>query len=278
MFTIKSLTAIAAKRMLVPMAAGLTMFFDSCSKDDSTAPVTMDDEVLVAPNQAGFVKQPALWSVKTLTGSRASEAGGINPQYLLYTSSSYNKHTSSKWPVIIFLHGIGERGINIDMIKKVGLPKKIGKQTDFMFLVIAPQCKPDTWWDIRSLNALYAEVIEKYNVDPQRIYLTGLSMGGYGAWDWAMLNPEKFAAVAPICGGADYLNKAANMKNVPAWTFHNTDDPTVGVENTREIVSVLRKAGNTKVKFTETPTGGHDAWTKAYNNADLYSWFKSYRK
>lgn len=278
MFTIKSMTAIAVKRMFVPMAAGLTMFFASCSKEDSTAPITTDDEVLVAPNQAGFVKQPALWSVKTLTGSRASEAGGINPQYLLYTTSTYNTHTSSKWPVIIFLHGIGERGTNINVVKNVGLPKKIGKQTDFMFLVIAPQCKPDTWWDIRSLNALYAEVIEKYNVDPQRIYLTGLSMGGYGAWDWAMLNPEKFAAVAPICGGADYLDKAANMKNVPAWTFHNADDPTVGVENTREIVRVLRNAGNTRVKYTENPTGGHDAWTKAYANNDLYSWFKSYRK
>ncbi|UYQ93460.1 hypothetical protein MKQ68_25680 [Chitinophaga horti] len=275
MITIKSKAAIAANVKTLALFAGL-LTFASCSKEDTTEKITNDNEVLVAPNESGFVKQSPLWSVKTLTNP--SKAGGINPQYLLYTASTYNTHTSSKWPVIIFLHGVGERGSNINQIRNVGLPRKIGNQTDFMFLVVAPQCKANTWWDIPSLNALYAEIIARYNVDPKRIYLTGLSMGGYGTWDWAMLNPEKFAAVAPICGGADYLDKVANMKNVPTWTFHNVDDPTVGVENTREIVAKLRGAGNTRVKYTENPTGGHDAWTKAYANADLYSWFKSYRK
>lgn len=273
MITAKWPAAMAGKTLLSATIAAVCMFFASCSKEDSEK-LSNDNKLLVAPNQAGFVKQAPLWSVKTISRT----ANGINPQYLLYTASTYNTHTSSKWPVIIFLHGVGERGLNINTIKNVGLPKKIGNQTDFMFLVIAPQCKPDTWWDISSLNALYAEVIEKYNVDPSRIYLTGLSMGGYGAWDWAMLNPEKFAAVAPICGGADYFDRVCAMKNIPVWTFHNTNDPTVGVENTREIVAALKNCGNTRVKFTETPTGGHDAWTKAYANNDLYTWFKSYRK
>jgi predicted peptidase len=276
MITIKRPATMLATRKTMALLAGIGLFLASCSKDDATEKLTNDNEVLVAPNEAGFVKQTPLWSVKTL--SNPSKAGGINPQYLLYTSSTYNTHTSSKWPVIIFLHGIGERGNNINTIRNVGLPRKIGNQTDFMFLVVAPQCKPDNWWDIPSLNTLYDELISKYNVDPQRIYLTGLSMGGYGVWDWAMLYPQRFAAVAPICGGADYIDKVANMKDVPVWTFHNADDPTVGVENTREIVAKLRAAGNTRVKYTENPTGGHDAWTKAYNTAELYSWFKTYRK
>ncbi|MCK7559576.1 hypothetical protein MKQ70_33355 [Chitinophaga sedimenti] len=220
-----------------------------------------------------FAQMPAGISVQTL--GRAAPA--INKQYVLYTPSTYNTEKSKSWPVIIFLHGIGERGSNITAVKNVALPRKLAGEKDFQFVMIAPQCSADEWWDIPSLNALYAEVLEKYNVDPSRVYLTGLSMGGYGAWNWSMKAAEKFAAVAPICGGADYPDLVCNLKSKPVWVFHNANDPTVGVENSRNLVAALKKCGSTSVTYTENATGGHDAWTKLTTHQSCIRMLK-YRK
>ncbi|WP_295124623.1 hypothetical protein [uncultured Chitinophaga sp.] len=221
-----------------------------------------------------FAQQTPGISVKTLVRS----APAINKQYVLYTPSTYNTDKTKKWPLIIFLHGVGERGSNINSVKNVGLAKKLANDKDFQFVMIAPQCNIDSWWDMPSLNTLLTEALADYNVDPSRVYLTGLSMGGYGTWNWGALYPDKFAAIVPICGATDYPDKIKNLKNTPVWAFHNANDPTVGVEHSRNIVAELKGLGNTRVKYTENATGGHDAWTKAYNTPELYTWLLQYKK
>ncbi|HWV66692.1 alpha/beta hydrolase-fold protein, partial [Chitinophaga sp.] len=125
--------------------------------------------------------------------------GGNISNYVLYIPDGYNEKKDYKWPVVIFLHGVGEMGNNIDVIKNVGLMKVAAGKP---FVIVAPQCLSG-WWNPQYLEILYKEVVSKYHVDPKRVYLTGLSMGGYGTWDWSSAHPEEFAAIIPISGGGD---------------------------------------------------------------------------
>ncbi|WP_052306936.1 carboxylesterase family protein [Chitinophaga pinensis] len=202
-----------------------------------------------------------------ITVQTADYKQGNIAEYLLYIPDTYNDMKSYKWPVVIFLHGVGEIGNDIDVIRQVGLPRVVkGKP----FVMIAPQCTA-VWWNTDVLQQLYKEVLKKYHVDSSRIYLTGLSMGGFGTWNWAQTSPEKFAAIVPICG-IGTPSQACVLKQMPVWAFHNADDPTVTVAGSRDMVNALKSCGSSLVKYTETPTGGHDAWTKAYADTALYSW------
>jgi predicted peptidase len=240
----------------------------SCGKDAVTPQqsLNIDDASSVAKagllaTAGAFVKQTVGITVKKMDNQR----GNIS-QYLLYIPTGYNEKPTYRWPVVIALHGMGETGTNINVLKNVGLPKVIAGKP---FIMIAPQCLRN-WWNIATLDVLYSEIIAKYNVDPKKVYLTGLSMGGFTTWDWSIQSPQKFAAIVPICGGSD-PKKVASIKNVPVWAFHNADDPTVSIWNTRNMVNALKAIGG-KVKYTEYPSGGHDAWTKTYSNAGLYTW------
>lgn len=201
--------------------------------------------------------------------------------YVLQIPDSYNeKKNTVKWPVIIFLHGMGERGTDLNKVKNAGLAGIAAKDKDFPYILISPQCKAEAgndWWNNANLDVLYADVLKQYNVDPSRIYLTGLSMGGYGAWTWGQGSPDKFAAIIPICGGGTPSN-ACVLKNKPIWVFHNVDDGDVNVSNSRDMVDALKKCGSTLVKYTENPTGGHDAWTKAYKDPALFAWLSEQKK
>lgn len=198
--------------------------------------------------------------------------GNIN-EYLLYIPDSYNEKKTYKWPIVIFLHGVGEIGNNINEIRNVGLPKVVkGKQ----FVMIAPQCTA-SWWNTNVLQQLYKEVLKKYHVDSSRVYLTGLSMGGYGTWNWAQTSPDKFAAIVPICG-VGTPSQACVLKKMPTWAFHNANDPTVAVSGSRDMVNALKVCGSDLVKYTESPTGGHDAWTNAYADPALYTWLLQQKK
>ncbi|WP_341834682.1 hypothetical protein WJU16_17150 [Chitinophaga pollutisoli] len=126
-------------------------------------------------------------------------------------------------------------------------------------------------------EVLYSQVLKDYNVDSSRIYLTGLSMGGYGTWSWVLNKPERFAAVVPICGEGT-PSKACVLKSKPVWVFHNADDPTVPVKGSRDMVNAIRNCGGTLVKYTENATGGHNAWTKAYSDPALYTWLNQQKK
>lgn len=192
-------------------------------------------------------------------------------QYLLYLP----KNTSGiDLPLILFLHGSGERGKDIELIKKHG-PPKLAEEKDFPFVIVSPQCPEDKWWDVDLLNELLDEVISNNKVDKSRVYLTGLSMGGYGTWALATKYPGKFAAIAPICGGGD-TSTISSISSIPAWVFHGAKDSVVPVTKSEEMVDALRKAGGF-VTFTIYPEAGHDSWTDTYNNNALYNWFLNFQ-
>lgn len=195
-----------------------------------------------------------------------------------------------KFPLVIFLHGAGERGDDntaqlIHGVKRFAQDDFLEKYPCF---VVAPQCPNGKIWASFSWlepekgmleeptepMALLVKAIDSMQValpiDSQRIYVTGLSMGGYGTWELAIRHPKRFAAIAPVCGGAD-LSRLAVIKDVPTWVFHGAKDGAVKVERSREAIETLKKAGGKPI-YTEYPEVGHDSWNNAYADLKFYEW------
>ena len=194
----------------------------------------------------------------------------IQVHYLLHLPKSYGVDKTKKWPVIVFLHGSGERGSELNLVKFHGPPKLVEKDPEFPFIVVSPQCPAEQRWTPFVLSGMLDSVISKYSVDEDRIYLTGLSLGGFGTWDWAMYEPRRFAALVPICGKGE-PRYAEKIKHIPAWVFHGAKDTGVPLSGSLDMVQALEKAGG-KPKFTVYPDAGHDSWTETYNNPELYKW------
>ncbi|OHB60082.1 MAG: phospholipase [Planctomycetes bacterium RBG_13_46_10] len=201
----------------------------------------------------------------------------LNCQYLLFLPEGY-ENKQQRWPMILFLHGAGERGNDLNLVKKHGLPKIIEQQKDFPFIVVSPQCPQGQWWTekVEVLINLLDEIVNRYNVDTERIYLTGLSMGGYGTWTLAAAYPERFAAIAPICGGGErYM--ADKFKEVPVWAFHSAKDNVVPLVKSEEMVNAINARGG-NAKLTVYPDAAHDSWTATYDNPELYDWLLKHHK
>ncbi len=202
--------------------------------------------------------------------------------YLLALPKGYGDDPARKWPLILFLHGAGERGEDLELVKKHGIPK-LAEGGDLPFIAVSPQCPCETWWSdhIPALLALLDDVAARYAVDERRVYLTGLSMGGYGSWHLGAKHPERFAAVAPICGGgswhAGFPAKVQALKGTPVWVFHGAKDPTVPLRESQVLVDKLTECGG-NVRFTVYPEAGHDSWTAAYNDPALYEWLLEQHK
>ena len=180
------------------------------------------------------------------------------------------------YPLMIFLHGAGERGTDLEMLKVHGPPKLITEGRKFPCYVLAPLCPKDVWWDVEKLNSTLDQFLESHKVDTDRIYLTGLSMGGYGTWLWSCKYPERFAAIAPICGGGNPEDVAA-IKDIPTWVFHGAEDEVVLISESQKMVDALEVIGH-RPKFTIYPEADHDSWTETYNNEELYSWMFTQKK
>ncbi len=198
-----------------------------------------------------------------------------------------------KYPLILFLHGSGECGTdNLKQIK-VGLPNLITtllkRSKPEPVMIVAPQCQTNNWF-VKSLAfteeysmpqqsaPALAEAIElvKYLVaerqaDPDRLYITGLSLGGFATWDAVQREPELFAAAVPICGGGD-TKLAPVLKRLPIWVFHGTADKSVPVDCSRRMVRALKQCGNRTTNYTEYENVGHDVWTRAYNTPEMVEW------
>lgn len=202
----------------------------------------------------------------------------VSVQYLLSLPKEYGQDANKRWPVLVFLHGAGESGSDLEKVKVHGPPKLIAQGKEFPFIVVSPQC-PSTreWWNRETLNVMLDDVLAKYKVDEDRVYLTGLSMGGYGTWEWASRYPERFAAIAPICGGG-LPRFAPRLKNMGVWVFHGAKDPVVKLEESQEMVDALKASGATDLKFTVYPEAQHDSWTEAYNTPELYEWFLQHKR
>lgn len=190
-------------------------------------------------------------------------------RYVIRYPNGYDKN--KKYPVIIFLHGAGTRGNDINVLCSGGFFTITEGYVDFPFIAIAPLCSENTWFDVwEQLKSLVLEISQRPFVDNSRIYLMGGSMGGYATWQLAMSMPDYFAAIVPICGGGMYWN-AGRLINVPVWAFHGAKDTTVLPEESIKMVDAINKLGG-KAKLTIYPENGHDAWTDTFLNYDVFSW------
>jgi len=235
-------------------------------------------------------------SLQAAEGKRlmAKKVGDQRLQYLLQTPLEDKKKPQAGWPLLLFLHGYGECGNDIGMVKKHGPPKLTG-QFDSLAncVIVSPQCPRKSWWRVEVLKELVEEVVRQQgNIDPNRLYVTGLSMGGYGIWSFISHYPNFFAAAIPICGGGNPFHLPANRppiksgiknefkleglkkaRDLPIWAFHGTKDHSVPIKETEMLIGLLREAGSTQVRFTSYPGTGHvAAWQKAYNNPKVWAW------
>ncbi len=192
-------------------------------------------------------------------------------RFVEYSPESYE----GKLPLIIFLHGAGERGTDLSLVDVHGFSKYI-KDKDIPCRFILPQCPESTAWvmNIESILKFINQIIREYDVDTDRIYLTGLSMGGFGTWYTAMAKPDMFAAIAPCCGGGMSWN--AGALGMPVWAFHGVDDTVVHVTQSDEMVEALKSNGK-DVKYTRLEGVGHNVWEYTYKQ-ELIDWFLSKNK
>lgn len=216
--------------------------------------------------------------------------------YLLQTPEG--QKPNSGWPLLLFLHGYGECGTEIEKVKKHGPPKLIPQFVELQgCVIVSPQCPSDSWWRVDALRALVEEVIaDRGDIDRSRLYVTGLSMGGYGIWSFISRYPDYFAAAAPICGGGDPFRLPANRppekvgianefspaglrsaSKLPVWAFHGKDDRSVPLLEAEMMVSLLRDGGNAGARLTVYDGVGHvGAWERAYEDPSVWSWLFSH--
>ena len=194
----------------------------------------------------------------------------LSMNYLLYLPHDYKSDRRARWPLLLFLHGSGESGDDLNKVKLHGPPKLIEAGQDLPFIVVSPQAKT-FGWDTAQLGALLDTIERKYRVETDRIYVTGLSMGGYGTWAMAAAFPQRFAAITPICGSGNPVTAAA-LRHLPVWVFHGAQDTVVPPEGSANMVKALRAAGATDVQFTLYDDAGHDAWTRTYDDPKFWQW------
>lgn len=202
----------------------------------------------------------------------------VDIHYLLYLPDKYGDDQSVKWPLLLFLHGAGERGNDIKLVKRHGPPYLIDNGKAFPFVIVSPQCPQNSMWEMETdaVIAMLDELIATHNIDESKVYVTGLSMGGSGAWNLAADYPNKFAAIAPICSGGN-PEKSMQLKHTPIWAFHGENDDVTPVKQAQEMVKAVEASGGS-VKLTVYPNTKHNSWTKTYNNPELYQWLLSHSK
>lgn len=201
---------------------------------------------------------------------------GLTRRYALFVPAQFDR--AKRWPLVVFLHGSGESGDDGVRQTRVGLGPFLTKHRDRVpFLALFPQAKG--WFRGGEAKAVLEEIAaveREYPVDPERIYLTGISMGGFGTWEISMLRPDLFAAIVPICGGGP-VEGAANIARMPTWAFHGAKDDRVPVDLSRKLVDALKTAG-AQPKYTEYPNGNHFIWDQAYATKGLFGWLLSQRR
>ena len=198
----------------------------------------------------------------------------VHMDYWIYLPQDYDKQ--EKVPLLLFLHGAGERGHDLNKVKVHGPPKLIAAGKNFPFIVVSPQCPDGRWWETHELVALLDHLESQFKIDPDRIYVTGLSMGGFGTWGLAARIPDRLAAIAPICGGGNTVTTRSFAK-LPTWVFHGAKDNVVPLSLSQDMVDALKKHGG-EPKLTIYPEAGHDSWTETYNNPEFYEWLLAQKR
>lgn len=216
---------------------------------------------------------PACFQYKTL-----KQPGGQTYSYLLYLPAQYDEDQNHRWPVIITLHGSGECG-RVAKMAGMALPRFVASRPrKFPFIVIAVNA-PSMWY--RGNNAaavleILDAVTAEHRTDPDRVYLTGYSMGGFGTWELAIARPDLFAAIVPVCG-AGIPAAAGNIATLPTWAFHGAKDTNVPVAGSRQMIAAMKAAGG-HPKYTEFPSEAHEIWEGVYRSMSLYKWLLEQRR
>ena len=221
-----------------------------------------------------------------LTLSIFAKAYGNNPAqkaeksktypYLVYLPEGYDQTSRKEWPVIIYLHGSSCKGNNLDRLKKYGPPFYLDRGMQVDAIVISPQCPSNRNWTTGNwFESFYNEMKDNYHIDASRVYLTGMSLGGFGTWDLASRYPDYIAAIMPLCGGGR-PDMAESMKDLPTWVFHGDKDRLVNVKRSEQMVSAMQEQGG-RPKFSVLKGQGHDIH-KVYSDQGVYEWLLSQHK
>lgn len=197
--------------------------------------------------------------------------------YQLILPEKYAEEPEKQWPLIVYLHGSNRRGSDIHVFDNYGFAQAMQSLDDFGFIVVTPQCPNHSSWIIEQeqIMAIYRHILASYRVDRNRVYLTGYSMGGNGAWNLATRYPELFASVVPISGWYR-TDKVELLKDIPIWNFHGEEDDIIPIQKSEEIVMALMNVGG-QVKFTRYPGMGHKVMEITYSNPELYAWLLAHR-
>jgi predicted peptidase len=216
---------------------------------------------------------------------------GETYRYMVYVPPGHD--TAERGPVILFLHGAGERGSDGVRQTTVGLGPVVRADPEFPAVVVFPQLHPGAGWPGEAGRAAMRALdltIEELALDERRVYLTGLSMGGNGSWHLALEHPARFAAVVPICGWIEgrwrgqpkenetLVERIAPIRDLPIWVFHGARDEVIPVGQSRLVVQALREAGARELRYTEYPEARHDSWTAAYAEPELWTWMLGKRR
>ena len=208
------------------------------------------------------------------------EGGEINVGYYVFLPENYD--ANKKYPLVLFLHGAGERGDGskekLPLVCVNALPKYAEEGEEYPFILLCPQCPENIVWNniVLTLRALVDKIAAQYSADPDRIVCTGLSMGGFGTWEMGVTYPDYFAAIAPVCGGG-FSWRAALLKDMPVWAFHGDADNVVPISYSETMVEAIKKSGG-NVKFTVFPGVNHNSWDSAYQTTDVVKWLTEQRK
>jgi predicted peptidase len=206
----------------------------------------------------------------------------VKLNYLLFLPQSYGQEPDKKWPLLVFLHGSREVGRDVNRVKRAILPQIVEENPEFPFIVVSPQAPSQVngWYpSLKAIEAMLDEVQAAHAVDPDRVYLTGLSMGGYGAWALAMDDPDRFAAIAPVVSGYYYNAKQlCDLKDKPIWVFGAKRDRNVPVRESERVVKALKDCGG-EPKFTVFENANHDqGWELAYTTTEIFEWLLEQRR
>jgi predicted peptidase len=218
--------------------------------------------------------------------------------YLLSLPDNYAPRGRTRWPLLLFLHGAAQRGSDPRTLTEQGLTRLLADSRELSagekaaaaklsssFIVLAPQCPHFEVWEDEALLALLDDVGTTFKVDAARVYLTGLSMGAFGVWSLGVRQPQRFAALVPICGGGRLVditaaerNRKAALQELGVWAFHGAKDRVVPLEESERMIAALQRFGARDVRLTVYPDVEHDAWTRAYAEAELYAWLLAHAR
>jgi predicted peptidase len=249
------------------IAAGKLINASDNEKDAASFHSPLIDETGDIKSQSGFVEKRDSFYYN-----------GGKLKYMLVLPAKYYIEKKDKWPMIMFLHGGSCKGDNLDLVKIYGPAKYAEEQADFPFVVLAPQLPLNKWWtNVDTLAALLDDIIARYNIDEDRIYLTGMSLGGHGAWNLAAAHSEYFAALAPIASYASEPDIWAKcLTNIPIWVIHGDQDDLAPLSVDEKMVDALRECGASP-RFTILKGRDHFI-TDVYENNELYDWFLTYKR